>query len=105
MRVAKPMVKRTENVSSLKVARRAAHTGSSNGTLYSSWNSLIAHSHELIFSNPELKNTAPTAILMASWMIESGNRASHIRGESYPPRRLAVHSRACPAVVMVCFVD
>src|SRR5262249_54549916 len=56
MRVARPTIKRTENVNSLKVASRAAHAGSSNGTLYSSWNNLIANSQELILSNPELKN-------------------------------------------------
>src|SRR6516162_796297 len=105
MRAAKPMIKRTENVSSLKVARRAAHTGSSNGTLYSSWNSLIANSQELIFSNPELKNTAPTAILMASWMIESGNRASHARAESNQTRTVEAYWMAWLAAVMVCLLD
>ena len=39
----------------------AANTGSSSGTLYSSWNSFTANSHERIFKSPELKNTAPIA--------------------------------------------
>jgi hypothetical protein len=105
MRVAKPTAKRTEKISSLKVARRAAHTGSSNGTLYSSSNSLIANSHELILSSPELKNTAPIAIRMASWMIESGNRASHMRAESNQLRTVETYSTAWPAALMVRFLE
>src|SRR2546422_2840357 len=73
-RIARPAMRSTEQPSSNVVAIRAAISGATTGTLYSSANSWTVSSQLAILLSPAFRNTLAIARRNRAWTIETGNR-------------------------------